>query len=142
MTQTTIVGGLGLSVFAFSTFTPTQRFGMLMLTILLAGVLGELVFLPALLASPLGKFFMPYPDNGPDQSKDKVQVEDHGPNAVERPNTGNDVELADNSVDLKPNTADPDSIERTSQGHPVRMHNHLNRKAGKIVRVDQPYEGD
>ena len=27
MTQTTIVGGLGFFVFAFSTFTPTQRFG-------------------------------------------------------------------------------------------------------------------
>jgi uncharacterized protein len=57
MTQTTIIGGLGLSVFALSTFTPTQRFGTLMLTLLLAALAGDLIFLPALLASPLGRFF-------------------------------------------------------------------------------------
>lgn len=57
MTQTTIVGGLGLSVFALSTFTPTQRFGTLMLTLLIVALLGDLIFLPALLASPLGKIF-------------------------------------------------------------------------------------
>ncbi len=57
MTQTTIIGGLGLSVFALSTFTPTQRFGTLMLALLGAALVGDLVFLPALLASPLGKIF-------------------------------------------------------------------------------------
>jgi predicted RND superfamily exporter protein len=55
--QAALISGLGLSVFAFSTFTPTQRFGWLMLCILLAGVVSELVLLPALLASPLGKVF-------------------------------------------------------------------------------------
>ncbi len=55
--QAALISGLGLSVFAFSTFTPTQRFGWLMLCILLAGVVSELVVLPALLASPLGKVF-------------------------------------------------------------------------------------
>ena len=59
MTQTTLIGGLGLSVFAFSTFTPTQRFGVMMLTLLVAALVGDLVFLPALLASPLGKYFCP-----------------------------------------------------------------------------------
>jgi predicted RND superfamily exporter protein len=57
MTQTTAIGGLGLFVFALSTFTPTQRFGVLMLTLLTAALLGDLVFLPALLAGPLGRFF-------------------------------------------------------------------------------------
>jgi hypothetical protein len=57
MTQTTAIGGLGLAVFAFSTFTPTQRFGMLMLTLLVAALAGDLIFLPALLASPLGRVF-------------------------------------------------------------------------------------
>ncbi len=57
--QAALISGLGLSVFAFSTFTPTQRFGWLMLCILLAGVVSELVILPALLASPLGKAFAP-----------------------------------------------------------------------------------
>lgn len=55
--QAALISGLGLSVFAFSTFTPTQRFGWLMLFILLAGVVSELILLPALLASPLGKVF-------------------------------------------------------------------------------------
>lgn len=59
MTQTTIVGGLGLFVFALSTFTPTQRFGTLMLVLLAAALVGDLVLLPALLAGPAGRFFKP-----------------------------------------------------------------------------------
>jgi hypothetical protein len=42
-----------------STFTPTQRFGALMLTILVAALVGDLVMNPALLAGPLGRFFEP-----------------------------------------------------------------------------------
>lgn len=57
MTQTTIIAGVGLSVFALSTFTPTQRFGTLMLSLLGAALIGDLIFLPALLASPLGRVF-------------------------------------------------------------------------------------
>jgi multidrug efflux pump subunit AcrB len=59
MTQTTIVGGLGLFVFALSTFTPTQRFGTLMLVMLAAALVGDLVLLPALLAGPAGRWFKP-----------------------------------------------------------------------------------
>ncbi len=43
--QSALISGLGLSVFAFSTFTPTQRFGWLMLSILIAGVVAELILL-------------------------------------------------------------------------------------------------
>ena len=57
MTQTTLIGGLGLAAFALSTFTPTQRFGVLMLFLLSAALIGDLIFLPALLAGPLGKYF-------------------------------------------------------------------------------------
>lgn len=57
MTQTTLIGGLGLAAFGFSTFTPTQRFGVLMLVLLFTALIGDLIFLPALLTSPLGKFF-------------------------------------------------------------------------------------
>lgn len=57
--QAACISGLGLSVFAFSTFTPTQRFGWLMLAILIAGVVAELILLPAILAGPLGKVFEP-----------------------------------------------------------------------------------
>jgi uncharacterized protein len=55
--QAALISGLGLSVFAFSTFTPTQRFGWLMLTILIAGLVSELIILPAIIASPLGVVF-------------------------------------------------------------------------------------
>ena len=57
MTQTTLIGGFGLAVFAFSTFTPTQRFGTLMLALLGMALIGDLVFLPSLLASRLGSVF-------------------------------------------------------------------------------------
>jgi predicted RND superfamily exporter protein len=57
MTQTTLIGGLGLSAFALSTFTPTQRFGTLMLFLLAMALVGDLILLPALLAGPLGKYF-------------------------------------------------------------------------------------
>lgn len=59
MFQTTIIGGLGLAVFAFSTFTPTQRFGYLMVSLLAVALIGDLIFLPALLAGPLGRVFRP-----------------------------------------------------------------------------------
>ena len=57
MTQTTLIGGLGLAAFALSTFTPTQRFGVLMFFLLLMALVGDLIFLPAILAGPLGKYF-------------------------------------------------------------------------------------
>jgi predicted RND superfamily exporter protein len=56
-TQSALISGLGLSVFTLSSFTPTQRLGYLMLTILLAGVIAELFMLPAILAGPLGRVF-------------------------------------------------------------------------------------
>jgi predicted RND superfamily exporter protein len=57
--ETMLIGGFGLSVFMFSTFTPTQRFGTMMLTMLCVGAAGELIWMPALLAGPLGKYFEP-----------------------------------------------------------------------------------
>jgi hypothetical protein len=65
MTQTTLIAGLGLAVFAFSSFTPTQRFGTLMLTLLFAALVGDLVFLPALLCGPIGRFFGASRQRGP-----------------------------------------------------------------------------
>jgi len=57
--QAAVISGLGLSVFAISTFTPTQRFGVLMLVILWLGAVAELIYFPALLAGPLGMVFKP-----------------------------------------------------------------------------------
>jgi len=57
MMQTTAIAGFGLAIFAFSTFTPTQRFGYLMLFMLVVALIGDLIFLPALLAGPVGRVF-------------------------------------------------------------------------------------
>lgn len=57
MVQTTLVAGLGLAVFAVSTFTPTQQFGYMMVIILVAALVGDLILLPALLVGPIGALF-------------------------------------------------------------------------------------
>jgi hypothetical protein len=59
MVQTTLIAGLGLVVFSFSNFVPTQQFGWLMLAILAAALVGDMVLLPALLVGPLGKLVRP-----------------------------------------------------------------------------------
>jgi predicted RND superfamily exporter protein len=77
MTYTTLIGGMGLAVFMLSTFTPTQRFGGLMLTLLGAALVGDLIILPALLASPAGRFFCP-------KTVDEVQPENSNSSAEGR----------------------------------------------------------
>jgi hypothetical protein len=57
MYQSWGVIGIGLSVFALSPFGPTQRFGHMMLSMLTIALVGNLVFMPALLAGPLGAVF-------------------------------------------------------------------------------------
>ena len=58
MTESSLIAGLGLFSFAFSTFVPTQRFGIMMLAVLATAEFGDLVFLPALLTcKPFGRFF-------------------------------------------------------------------------------------
>jgi predicted RND superfamily exporter protein len=69
MMQTTLIGGMGLAVFAVSTFTPTQQFGSLMITILAIALVGDLVMLPALLCGPLGWFFAPKAPAVPSEAK-------------------------------------------------------------------------
>ncbi|MDH3719135.1 MAG: MMPL family transporter [Planctomycetota bacterium] len=59
MLQTTLICGLGLLVFALSPFTPIARFAWLMAFLLLLALVADLLLLPAILASPLGRFFVP-----------------------------------------------------------------------------------
>jgi len=59
MSETTLIGGIGLAAFAFSTFTPTQMFGVMMLTMLSVSLFGDLIFLPSILTGPAGRFFLP-----------------------------------------------------------------------------------
>jgi predicted RND superfamily exporter protein len=55
MIQSWGVIGIGLSVFALSSFVPTFRFGTLTIALLTAALICNLVLLPALLAGPLGR---------------------------------------------------------------------------------------
>lgn len=80
--QAALISGLGLSVFAFSTFTPTQRFGWLMLTILVAGVISELIMLPALLAGPLGRVFQPMVASRSLANRLLLRLRYHGPQSL------------------------------------------------------------
>ncbi|TWT37582.1 MMPL family protein [Posidoniimonas corsicana] len=57
MIQTTVICGFGMLVFGLSGFMPTKRFSLLMFTLLNAALVADLVFLPAILASPLGGMF-------------------------------------------------------------------------------------
>ena len=56
MYQSWSVLGLGLAVFALSSFVPTQRFGSMMFCLLTAALIGNLLMLPAVLCSPLPPF--------------------------------------------------------------------------------------
>ena len=57
MAQTSLCCGLGLLVFALSDFVPICRFAWMMTGLLGLALLGDLVVMPALLLSPLGRLF-------------------------------------------------------------------------------------
>ena len=59
MTQTSLIVGLGLLVYAVSDFGPIDRFAYLMFTILMLALLADLTVTPALLYSPFGRLFLP-----------------------------------------------------------------------------------
>ena len=59
MLQTTIICGLGMLGFVFSEFAPTAKFASLMGLLLCTALVGDLIFLPAILLSRLGKAFEP-----------------------------------------------------------------------------------
>ena len=54
MFQTTLVCGLSLLVYSLSDFVPTRRFAFLMFGLLTMALIGDLLFLPAILASRFG----------------------------------------------------------------------------------------
>lgn len=59
MIQTTLICGTGLAIFALSDFVPTARFAWMMVSLLSFAIIGDLLILPAILLSPLGKAFEP-----------------------------------------------------------------------------------
>ncbi len=56
MIHTTLICSFALLVFSLSSFMPIRRFALLMAALLIAALLGDLLLLPAILVSPLGKF--------------------------------------------------------------------------------------
>ena len=117
MTQTTLIGGLGLSVFALSTFTPTQRFGVMMVTLLVAALAGDLILLPALLAGPLGRFFMVAKDEPSPEKKTETDV-------------------AVISLDAP---AQDDVVDSTIVEGGETRHSASRRKSGSVVRSDKEH---
>jgi len=59
MLETSLICGLGMLAFSLSSFVPVARFAWLMCTLLFAALAGDLIVLPAMLASPLGARFVP-----------------------------------------------------------------------------------
>ncbi|MCA9173532.1 MAG: MMPL family transporter [Planctomycetales bacterium] len=57
MMQTTAVCGLGLAPFVMADFVPTAQFAWMMIALLALAIIGDLILLPALLTSPLGRAF-------------------------------------------------------------------------------------
>lgn len=57
MTFTTLVCTIGLSVFVFSEFLPAQNFAIAICFLLGLALLCDVLFLPALIIGPLGRFF-------------------------------------------------------------------------------------
>jgi hypothetical protein len=57
MINTTTICGLGVVVFTFSSFMPNVRFAWLLTTLLIAALAADLILLPAMLLSPLGRRF-------------------------------------------------------------------------------------
>ncbi len=61
MTQTTVTAGAGLLVYVLSDFQPVSQFGLLMAILLAAALVGDLLLLPALLATKAGEGFAARP---------------------------------------------------------------------------------
>jgi predicted RND superfamily exporter protein len=55
MLQTTVVFAIGLSLYAFCGFLPTVRFGLLLSGMMIFAIVGDLLLIPALLSTRLGK---------------------------------------------------------------------------------------
>ncbi len=56
MLETTLVCGVSLMAYWFSDFVPASQFAVLMLGLLIAALLGDVFMLPAMMASPLGRW--------------------------------------------------------------------------------------
>ncbi len=84
MFQTTLVCGLALMCYWFSDFVPTSRFALLMFGLLCAALIGDVLLLPAMMASPMGKFLARTVGNDPGASLSTDQPGGAQPRDVRR----------------------------------------------------------
>lgn len=73
MLQTTLICSMGMLVFSASAFVPTYRFGVIMALSLLTALLGDLVYLPAILTSRLGRWLVNSPGESMAASPARIQ---------------------------------------------------------------------
>jgi predicted RND superfamily exporter protein len=59
VTQSAVICGLGILAFAGSSFAPSRRFSWMLAVLVGMALVGDLIVLPALLASRLGRWFTP-----------------------------------------------------------------------------------
>jgi multidrug efflux pump subunit AcrB len=57
LSQTMIICGVGMLVFGLSEFVPVARFATMLCTLLIIALASSIIVLPAILFSPLGRFF-------------------------------------------------------------------------------------
>jgi len=74
MTQTALVCGLGMLVFALSPFTPISRFGWLTFALLMVGLVSDLILTPAILLSPFHRVFTRQRSAVPTPMREAVEV--------------------------------------------------------------------
>jgi hypothetical protein len=116
-----------LAVFALSTFTPTQRFGTLMLALLLAALIGDLIFLPALLAGPLGAIF-------------KAQKQDDDDTGPARLATEEGAVGGDESAKVVDSSAGEGKESAAARDRPIATpHSRSMRREGELKRVDDAH---
>ena len=88
MFQTTLVCGLALMCYWFSEFVPTSRFALLMFGLLSAALLGDVLLLPAMMASPLGRLLSKTVGNDPDAAISADQPKSKNPVDARRLQSG------------------------------------------------------
>jgi predicted RND superfamily exporter protein len=65
LAQSALVCGIGILAFVASPFAPTRRFAWMLSLLVWAALVGDLVVLPALLTTRLGRWFRPADRTGP-----------------------------------------------------------------------------
>ncbi len=84
MFQTTLVCGLSLMAYWFSDFVPTSRFSLFMFGLLASALLGVVFLLPALMASPLGRWLSSTIGSNPEATISSDKPESARPRDIRR----------------------------------------------------------